>query len=654
MTAKKKTVPKRLKRAESFIGIHFDFHAGDDCTRIGEGVTRRMVADIVRQVKPDYIQCDCKGHRGLSSYPTRAGHQAPGFARDQLKIWREVTAAHGVALFMHYSGVWDREAVRRHPSWARIDENGKRDPNNTSVFGPYVDKLLIPQMKELSDVYGVDGVWVDGECWSTARDYSKRALDAFRRETGIRRVPRKPEDEGYFEFSEFCRDAFRRYLKRYVDAMHAHNPDFQIASNWAYSSFMPEPVTVDVDYISGDYSMQNSVNTARIEARCMVHQGKPWDLMAWSFSGRFREQPYSTKTVAQLQREAAVVLAAGGGFQAYFKQKRDGSIFPWTMKLMAEVAAFCRARQAVTHRAMPVPQVGLLLSTHAFYRENPRLFSNFSGILKPLQGVLAALLEGQHSVEIVEEHHLEGRLSEYPLIVVPEWKELAPAFKRRLREYVRGGGRLLLIGPDAARLFKNELKVAFRGKAEERIRFLGHGGWLGGVRARMAAVTLKPGARAFGRLYQADDDRGPWEPAASVARLGKGAVAAVHFDVGARYVEGRTTVLRDFLSALVRELFPRPMVEVAGSHSVDLAVNRKDGRLCVNLVNTAGEHANPEVHTFDEIPPVGPLTVTVRLPKKPRRITRHPGGRSVRFAWRKGEAVVRLPRLAIHDILVVE
>ena len=111
--------PPRLKRAESFLGIHFDFHAGPDCTEIGKNTTREMIENIIDQVHPDYLQIDCKGHRGLSSYPTKVGNPAPGFVGDPLRLWRQVTAERGVALYMHYSGVWDSEAIRRHPDWAR-------------------------------------------------------------------------------------------------------------------------------------------------------------------------------------------------------------------------------------------------------------------------------------------------------------------------------------------------------------------------------------------------------------------------------------------------------------------------------------------------------------------------------------------------------
>ena len=120
-----KDAPKRLRRANSFLGIHFDFHAGPDCTEIGKNTTPAMVENIINLVHPDYLQVDCKGHPGLSSYPTKVGNQAPGFVGDPLKVWRQVTAARGVALYMHYSGVWDSQAILRHPDWAVINADGK-------------------------------------------------------------------------------------------------------------------------------------------------------------------------------------------------------------------------------------------------------------------------------------------------------------------------------------------------------------------------------------------------------------------------------------------------------------------------------------------------------------------------------------------------
>jgi hypothetical protein len=644
--------PPRLKRADSFLGIHFDFHAGRDCQEVGKNTTRAMIENIIDQVRPDYLQIDCKGHPGLSSYPTKVGNRAPGFVGDPLRLWRQVTAERGVALYMHYSGVWDSEAIARNPTWGAVNADGKRNGRATSFFGPYPDRLLIPQLRELAGDYGVDGVWVDGECWASVPDYGDAALKAFREATGIQDVPRKPADPHWFEFLQFHRDLFRRYLRHYIAEVKKTHPDFQICSNWAFTDHMPEAVCAPVDFLSGDYSPEDSVNSARLSARYLARQGKPWDLMAWSFTRTPGKGGTHQKTTVQLQREAAVVVALGGGFQAYFKQKRDGSIYDEQMPVMAEVAKFCRARQAVCHRAVPVPQVALLFSTAAHYRRTNGLFSRE---LSRLSGALQALLEGQQSVEVLGEHHLSGRMAEYPLIVVPEWEYLEPNFKSELVAYVNGGGNLLLIGPLTAALFQAELGATLAGEPRaDATVFLTHGSARTAFKSRMQPAQLRPPAQPFGQLQATDAPSAPAYPGASITPLGRGKVAATYCTLGQAYLATRNEGLRRFLNDLVRQLFPRPLVEVQGSADVDVAVTRSGGRLAVNLVNTAGPHADRKSPIHDAIPPVGPLQITIRAAQPPAQITLEPGGQPLVFEHRDGQTRLTLPKLEIHSVVVVQ
>jgi hypothetical protein len=447
----------RMKRADAFLGIHFDFHAGDDCDRVGARTTPEMVQAVIDKVQPDYLQIDCKGHRGYSSYPTKVGQPAPGFVGDPLRIWRDVTRKSGIPLFMHYSGVWDDHAVATHPQWAAIKANGQPDSRATSVFGPYVDMLLIPQLRELAGEYGVDGVWIDGDCWGTTPDYGEKAVREFCQQTGAESAPRQAGQPYWTEWMDFQREGFRRYLRHYVDQLKASHPDFQVISNWAFSDHMPEPVSAGVAGLSGDFSPDDSVNSARFAGRCLEDQGMPWDLMSWSFSRQTRKQ----KPAVQLMQEAAVVLALGGGYQAYFKQDRDGAVRDLAeMDVMAEVARFCRDRQTHCHRSVAVPQIALLYSTAGHYRQSPRLFhwAGSNGVTV-LRKALTQMLQNQYAVQILSEHHLKGKMAQWPVIIVPGWEHLEPDFRNELAEYARAGGKLLLIGPGPAKLFETELQT---------------------------------------------------------------------------------------------------------------------------------------------------------------------------------------------------
>ncbi len=115
--------------------MHFDFHAGREQTGIGAQLDRDTLEELMSRVKPDYVQCDTKGHAGNSSYPTKVGYPAPGMQGDILRMWREVTARHGVALYAHHSGVGDDRALEHHPEWAAVHADGTPDRQKTSVFG---------------------------------------------------------------------------------------------------------------------------------------------------------------------------------------------------------------------------------------------------------------------------------------------------------------------------------------------------------------------------------------------------------------------------------------------------------------------------------------------------------------------------------------
>lgn len=643
--------PPRLERAESFLGIHFDFHAGPADKEIGRNTTPAMVDRIIDLVRPDYLQIDCKGHAGYSSYPTKVGQPAPGFVGDPLRVWREATAARGVALYLHYSGVWDGHAVKTHPDWAALTAEGKPSERAISFWGPYADTLLIPQLRELAGDYGVDGVWIDGDCWASVPDYGDAAVKAFRAATGHAIVPRKPGEPHWVEWLDFNRNAFRRHLTHTIAEVKRTHPTFQICSNWAFTDHMPEPVSAPVDFISGDYAPDDSVNSARLAGRFLPRQGKPWDLMAWSFSLKASATPgqKTQKTAVQLQREAAVVLALGGGFQAYFQQKRDGSINDDDMPVMAEVARFCRERQAICHHAEAVPQIALLFSTAAHYRMINGLFSRNNS---RIGGVLNALLDSQHSVEIAAEHHLAGRMAEYPLIVVPEWQYLEPKFKADLVAYARDGGNLLLIGPRCAAMFEPELDVQLEGGAKPGSLFLESGGALRPVTGDRQAVKLGARAIAVGAMFATNDGASPAQPAATIATLGHGKIAATYFSFGGSYTKEPNEAARVFLDALVRRLFPTPLVEVTGSHEVDVCVARHRGKLLVNLVNTAGPHRTQPI--LETIPPVGPLTVSIRAARKPARVTLEPGGRPLSHEYQSGRIRLTLPALAIHEIVAVQ
>jgi hypothetical protein len=645
----------RLRRSDSFFGLHFDLHANESIHNAGASLSEAMIDSLLEAVKPDFIQVDCKGHPGISSYPTKIGTPVPGFVADPLRRFRDVTARHGVSLYVHYSGVWDSKAIERHPYWGQVDSKGQIPGRATSFYSQYADSLLIPQMKELIDVYHIDGAWIDGECWAVVPDYSPAALAAFRNETGISTIPKTPDDPDFAEWLQFTRKNFRVYLRRYIDILHAYHPDFQVTSNWAFSAIMPEPVDINLDYLSGDFSPSNSVYNGAFEARCLASQGKPWDLMAWSFSWNGKEEyPHATKSLVQLQQEAAQVLAMGGGFQTYFRQNEDLSIQPWCIPLMTDLAKFCRQRQPFTHKSKPVPQIGLVYASKAYQREVSSVYSH-GPQLDRLAGVLNAILDNQKPVEILMDHHLHARMSEYPLLVLAEWSGLAVDYQNELLEYVEKGGKLLIIGAAATEPFTPALHVQVLRKPEQNNLHLYQSGQMTSVPTRYLPVQPQDGARVMVPLYRLHDLRYPAEiPAATCSRYGKGLIAATYMDLGKLYLSNTSPAIRNLVGHMIDQMLPEQKVRVMGSHLVQVCLNTKNGYTYIHLLNVGGQHKDRSVCAYDELPALGPLTVEMSgIEKKPAAVYLQPEGKKMDYTWRNGKLIVVVPRLDVHTMVEV-
>ncbi len=603
--------PARPKRADAFFGIHLDFHCGEG-DHVGANTTDEMVGRFLDAVGPDFIQIDCKGHPGISSYPTKVGNPCPDITGDPLRVWRRVTAARGVALYMHYSGVWDSKAVALHPEWACVNADGSLSPNATSPFGGYADNLLIPQLKELALDYGVDGVWADGECWAAAPDYGEAARRAFKEATGLDSVPKSKDEPNWDRWMDFHRGAFRRYLRHWVDSVHEAAPGFEIASNWAFTDHMPEPVSAGVNFISGDYTPEDSVNIARETSRFIASQGMPWDLMAWSFAHKDGQGPWLPKGTPQLMREAACVLSQGGGFQAYYPQNRDGSVDIPRVSQMGEIGAFCRERRPFCFRSVSVPQTLFVIPTAAHYekinREGKNLFANN---IAWQRGLCDAILDNQYSLDVATDTVFRQRAGDYPAAVLCQWETLPPDLIEFAAGYVRRGGRLLLTGEKLCALFDEVFQD----------------------------VSWQPSG---------------CDPLLSSGSFGEGLVVRYPRCFSMEYFTQPDAETRELTGAAMRLLLPEPAVTVEGSHEVDVSLRRAaGGELTVHLVNVSGPHKTDPF--FNDIQPVGPLKIRVKTAAPPRSVRLEPSGEELPFERDAGGFVqTEVPRVGIYEILVIE
>jgi len=642
------------KRSDSFFGFHFDFHATSADKELSKNFDTIPLSEFLKRTRPDYIQVDSKGHPGYSSYPTKVGYSANSFSGDPLRTWRSVTKSNGVPLYVHYSSIWDNKAVKEHPEWGRVNADGSRDTTKISFESDYVSRLMIPQLKEMIDLYGIDGVWIDGDCWSTAPDYAPKNMKTFLDQTGLSAVPRKSSDKGYRLWLDHNRKAYHSYLNAYVKTLHRYAPDFQVASNWAYSSMMPVPVDADVDFLSGDVSAGNCVYNSAFQARCLALQQRPWDLMAWSFFPvDFMGGIHSPKSLVQLQQEASQVMAMGGGFQVYFQQNRDASFRTIDTEAIGRLSDYCRQRQPFCKDSEIIPQVGIWYSLQGWKERNNGVY----GWSSHLEGINALLLDNRYSVEIMMDHHMEQKMEQYALIVVPEWEQFDEKLLERLKNYVKNGGRLLIVGAAASRTFASWLPVQFEGRDSLMLLNAGgeEAGGITGLKTRWQKVISSDTSEVEGRIYSQSDFRYSTRyPVATVHRLGKGAIAAVYLDLSSAYQQYKSPVLNRLISNVVDRILPEKDLYVEGSEKVHVVLGTKGNARLLHLVNVGGDHANKSVMRYDELAPTNALQVRLRLNSAPRTVALQPEGTSLPFRYENGYIHVKVPPVAVHSIIEIK
>ena len=403
-----------------YFGLHYDLHAGAKDIELGTRCGEAELAPMLELMAPDFVQTDCKGHPGYTSWFSKVAEASvpPGLTHDALQQWRAATRALGLPLHCHYSGIWDKAAGARHPEWCVVAADGTRAgaPFGQNAGAPtgekmcprsaYADKLMIPQLLELIDRYGVDGFWVDGDLWAVEPCYCAKCRRAWTRQTGLAEPPIKEDDPAWPRWWNFTRESFYAYVKRYCDAVHRRKPGVLVCSNWLQTFKNPGAPVVPTDWISGDNAWVWGLDGSRCEARFLSTRGKPWDIMLWNFycshGMGMPDSPWTVKPPEMLMQEAAVLLSFGGNVQIYeHPPVRDGRLIDWRQRRLAEVSAFVKARRAVCQHTVTLPQIAVLHSEHHLFADVRGKNLMWNVDVAPVQGAVFALLKNSYGVDIL-------------------------------------------------------------------------------------------------------------------------------------------------------------------------------------------------------------------------------------------------------------
>ncbi len=660
-----------------YFGLHYDLHANKGDAELGTRCGEKELVPMLRRMAPDWVQTDCKGHAGYLSWFAKTPGSAipPKLKKDALQQWRDATRKLGLPLHCHYSGIWDQAAGAKHRDWCVVGPTGKAvgapfgGNANKPTFekmcprSPYLDKLMIPQLLELIDRYDVDGFWIDGDLWAAEPCYCQRCRKAFTAKTGLKSPPTNEKDAHWPRWWTFTLESFEEYVTRYCDAVHRHKPGVLVCSNWLQTFTNPGAPKVPTDWISGDNTYVYGLDGSRCEARFLSTRGKHWDIMLWNFycshgMGQ-AASPWTAKPAQMLMQEAAVLLAFGGSVQIYENGGgvRDGRLIPWRQNRLGTVSRFVKQRRALCQNTETLPQIAVLHSEHHIRATTRGKNLMWNVDTTPVRGAVFALLENHFGVDILDEWALLPRLAEFPVVVAPERDAMSAPMVAALREYVRNGGHLIVSGAESFDRFSGAFLGVTAGKIEKKATY--H------IPATDGSVPLyseawrlvKPTtAKSLGRLGRQPfrDSELTLHPAATLNRVGRGAVAYIPAAVFRDFGHNRYPLTRAFVGEVVLQLAGRFEIEVTAPVCVDVALRRKGDKSIVHLINrSSGIPNQPNNGAVDEIPRVGPITMTLRSPRRPAAVTVALEKCGCVWKYAAGKLTVTLDQFAIHAAVVI-
>lgn len=649
----------------AFYLLHEDHHT-QDRFEVGRDADLEATRRLVGLSRPDVIQIHAKGNPGWTTYPTKIGHAPPKLARDVMAVWRDAARRDGYAFSAYYNIGRDGVIMDRRPQWNRCKPDGTPRDRALCYHSGVAEAYLWPMVREILEGYRPDGFWFDGSCFTVETCYCDACRRRFDAESGLE-LPKRADEPGWEKFKEMQRQIYREFVQKTAAEIHRIDPKCLVAVNWAYSLRMPEKPDPGVAYLTGDIG--NRVECLSPEAHWYDSLDLPFDLMTQvstacdvpAAAGKPAGRTMAPKPRPQIEQEMAVIIANGGRYFAWDNPTPESGLVAERMQFLGGVVApFLRARQAWCQGSTRAPDVSLLHSAAAHYAATAEASTVFTRRDNRIDGAAALLPRLHLNYEMVPEWRLAGQDVRSRLLVVEHPKRLTPQTVEALIAHVRKGGCLLMTGMGIA------IDPQFR-------ELFGIGEFTGPGGPESLRVAVADSSAAFEHwlfrlklasaqpVLSVQSADGSSHPLLTRNRFGRG--VAWYAAVPLLSEHGKCEVPMDVLEAVFRECAPpaERHATTTAPQTVEMVLRRQPGRYVLHLVNMApgrrevlsmGTRQYPKI---DELPPVAPCRISVKVPVRPSGVAIQPQGISLndwRFA--DGRLEMEVPGFDVHQMVVID
>ena len=649
---------------ETFKGIHLDFHTPEFLNEAVKGFDPTQWMETFLRSGADFINLFAKCHHGNSYYDTQAGHKHRGLEQDMLGELVPRLKRAGVRVVAYYSTCTDDHAALAHPDWEQVGFDGRplrfeeAGWHNVCFNAPYLDELMLPQLREITSSYDIDGYWLDMVLVMPDGCFCSHCRQRFEAAYG------RPLEPGDGDHEAFRVGTLRRAIGAARDLVRSIRPEVLVTANGAGTigdHFGLTTLCLRRGAGVTDYSAVEEQPGFHGDYYYVGYQSRyarrlnPLELIGVRFVNGWGD--WTAKPMPQMKTEAAVMLSTHGrvtlGDQAY----PDGTLDPHVYERMGAVFSFLEPRRPLVE--------GTRIET-----DTAVLFTD--GLSPQLRAADAACRELHLQHDIVDEPQLED-LSAYRLLIAGEIGPIAGGSIERIVRFAESGGVVLITGRSATH---NDLASLTGTEADGPLDF--QVGYLPAGTLADPGLPLLVGSPPYRltprtaetiwplqlpsckqepgkHVTHVHANPGPisGQPAATIRPHGRGQVILLGFDLFETYWHTNHWWLKSLVGALLERAGFEPLVKIEAAGTIHATLRRRGDECLLHLVAF-----HPSLATVGGYPAIereGVLhDVSVSVRCAGTKATLEPDGVPIELDRTDGpyrRAV--LPQIGIYDVLAI-
>jgi GH35 family endo-1,4-beta-xylanase len=653
--------------------IHLDFHTSEYIPAIGEKFDKKQFQEALKLGNVNHINLFGKCCHSWSYYPTKVGKMHPNLEFDLLGAKIEACQEISVKCPIYYIVGWSNNDAKNNPEWCARKKDGSfiglnydflaNDSTKRPFYswwtlcwlpgGPYHQHIM-EQVEELCQRYPLDGFWFD-MYHILPRCYCQYCLVRYKKE-GI-----NINDNAAIEKSMAL--ASKQHMKELRNLISQYHPDATVFFN-ATPHLKNTEVFKEKLYEQNTQqeledlpTMWGGYDKLPIEAKYHLGQGSRVTAMSGKFHKDWGEFG-GFKHPDALKYEASAMISFGASCNFGDQLHPSGEMNMDTYRNIGEAYRYVEQIEEYGPGGIPASKLGIWLTLKS----------------EADLGVVYMLLEMHYDFVIADEDKLDA----LELVIIPSCATLSEDQARKISDWVKNGGKLILFGEGALNIEKSKFIIDVGAKFLEPSPFSFDYTVLSAVIGKdlvkspflnyEAALRIEPtDAKVLARIrepyfnrtykYYSSHRETPYklEDAENPAVIKKENVIYFAHPLDQLYFKNAVRIHRDLVKNAIDLLYEKPILKVGNLPScgrVSLLKQEQRQRYIAHLLYAPALQRG-DVMVLEDFLPVSGVEIEVDVPEKVKKVYQIPDGKELAFTHDGNRIKISIPTFTMHTGIVI-